>query len=301
MKFNGLSLAIAALTAATVGSLLDLAKPAVASTIQLIGLDSNNSLIFFDASNPTRQTSSSSVTGIDGTLLGIDFRPANGLLYGLTNTNKLYTINPDTGASTFVSTLSTPFTSGTQSGFDFNPVPDRLRLVGGNDQNLRVNVDTGATITDGTLAYAAGDANFGNNPNITAAAYTNSFFGGPIPGRTTQLFGIDSALDTLVLQNPPNNGTLSTIGSLGVDFEETGGFDIFSPSAGVNTAYAASGSRVYTINLATGAATTLGSLGNRRVIGLAARSVPEPTATAALLSMGVVAGLSCYRRRVKSL
>lgn len=298
MKLNRLGIAIAAL--ATVAVCLDIAKPAVAATVQLIGLEENNSLVFFDATNPAKQTSLG-VTGVTGTLLGIDFRPVNGLLYGLTTTNNLYTINLNTGAATSVGTLSTSFTGGLRSGFDFNPVPDRLRLVGSNDQNLRVNVDGGATIVDGTLAYAVGDPNSGANPNITAAAYTNSFPGGPGPTRTTQLFGIDSTLDTLVLQNPPNNGTLSTIGSLGIDFQETGGFDIFSTGAGVNTAYAASGSDVYTINLASGAATSLGSLGSRRVIGLAARSVPEPTATGALLSLGAVAGLSFYRRRVKSL
>src|SRR5438093_788494 len=72
----------------------------------------------------------------------IDFRPANGLLYALTNeggTGRLYTIDPASGAATFRATLTadtvndpTPtYTalSGTSFGVDFNPVPDRLRVV----------------------------------------------------------------------------------------------------------------------------------------------------------------------------
>jgi hypothetical protein len=217
---------------------------------------------------------------LNGTLIGIDFRPANGLLYGVTNTSRIYTINTASGAATLVSTI-TPLTfdAGAQSGMDFNPVPDRLRLVGSNNQNLRLNVDTGVLASetgDAPLVYAEGDPNFGADPNITAAAYTNSFPGPPSPAdanpptRTTQLFNIDAGLDVLVLQNPPNDGVLTTIGSLGVDFGSTAGFDIFSPANGSNTAFAVSGSTLYSISLSTGAATSLGSLNAGPFIGLAA-------------------------------
>jgi hypothetical protein len=298
MKLNKLVTIISTLAVATTLDLLGVANPANAATIQLTGLTDNNTLVLFNPSD-TSSTKTIGVTGVEGTLLGIDFRPANGLLYGVTNTNRLYTIDNSTGTATFVSTLSTAFNAGLQSGFDFNPVPDRLRLNGANDQNLRTNVDTGAVTTDGTLAYAAGDANAGTNPNITAAAYTNSFPGGASVSRTTQLFGIDSALDVLVLQNPPNNGTLQTIGSLGIDFGSTGGFDIFSPSSGNNTAFAASGSTLYNINLSTGAATTLGTVGNGNVnlVGLAATSVPEPGTVASLIGLGVFGLLGRSRRR----
>lgn len=158
--------------------------------------------------------------------------------------------------ATLVSTLSQPFEGGTISGFDFNPVPDRLRLVGDNDQNFRINVDTGEVTVDGMLAFADGDKNSGVNPNITASAYINSFAG----ATTTQLFNIDTLLNTLVLQNPPNNGTLVTIGELGVDFDTLGGFDILSSPDGTNAAFAVSDSILYAINLETGAATKLAML-----------------------------------------
>ncbi len=166
--------------------------------------------------------------------------------------------------ATFVSTLDTPFEGGTISGFDFNPVADRLRLVGDNDQDFRINVDTGAVIVDGSLAFAEGDRNAGINPNITAAAYTNSFEG----TTSTQLYNIDTLLNTLVLQNPPNDGILTTVGELGLDFDTLGGFDILSdPDAG-NVAFAVSNNTFYSIDLDSGNATEIGMLGSDPLINI---------------------------------
>ncbi len=97
--------------------------------MQFLALTDANILVSFDPNSPA-STQRTQVTGVDGTLLGIDVRPANGLIYGLSTTNNLYTIDADSGAATLVSTLSQPFEAGAISGFDFNPVADRLRLVG---------------------------------------------------------------------------------------------------------------------------------------------------------------------------
>jgi hypothetical protein len=299
MKLNRLSTILTTAAVTTLVSLFGAVTPALAATVQLIGLTDSNSLVLFNPDNPSR-TRSVSVTGVSGNLLGIDIRPANGLLYGITDENDIYIIDIRTGEANLVSSLSPiEFEGGFESGFDFNPVPDRLRLVGSNDQNFRINIDTGAIAPldpmapafspDGTLAYAPGDDNFGVDPNITAAAYTNSFAPSPDPTRMTQLFGIDSALDVLVLQSPPNNGVLVTIGSLGVDFDTVGGFDILSDGMGGNIAYAASNSTLYSIDLSNGSAGTLGMIGDDsvRLVGLAATSVPETaTGAASLLGLG---------------
>ncbi|RCJ23261.1 hypothetical protein A6S26_01510 [Nostoc sp. ATCC 43529] len=299
MKFINLSTVITTLVVAAIFDLLSVAKPAAA--VSLVGLTEDNNLVLFDSSNPTSSTTVS-VTGVNGTLLGIDRRPANNLIYGLTNTNNIYTINPLTGVASFVSTLSSPFTGGNISGLDFNPVPDRLRVVGGNDQNFRINVDTGAVIVDGTLNPGAGDA------NITAVAYTNV---DNDPATGTTLYDIDYVSDALFIQNPPNNGTLLQVGSLGLDIISAAGFDIFTDN-GVNTAFAAltpastSGSNLYTINLTTGAATSLGTISSgKRLIGLTAIAsepnigVPEPNVGfGALLGFGAFALLGRRRKLV---
>ncbi len=317
MKLSQLSTVISAIAIATMLEMIGVVKPADAASIQLIGLDNNNNLVSFDPNNLTR-TRSVGVTGITGNLVGIDFRPRNGDLFGVTDANQVYTINPDTGVATLVLTPNaTPFTlNGTSFGFDFNPTPDAIRVVSDANQSTRLSPNTGGLAgTDTPLAYAATDLNAGKDPNIVAAAYTNSFAPSPDPTRRTTLYVIDSVLDTLATQGSmnflpgspspavsPNTGRLFTVGSLGIDFGPFGGFDILS-SNGMDTAFAASGSSVYSINLSTGAATTLGTIdgGNVNIVGLAARSVPEPGTIGALIGFGALGLLGSCRRRVKSL
>ncbi|MGB3786560.1 MAG: DUF4394 domain-containing protein, partial [Phormidesmis sp.] len=249
--------------------------------VSLVALTGNNVLVSFE-SDAQDMTASIAIRGLDGLLIGIDTRPADGLIYGLTNRQKIYTIDPDTGASTFVSELDTSFDAGKVSGFDFNPMADRLRLVGENKQDFRVNVDTGEVIVDGRIAYASDDPNRLRNPRVTAAAYTNAI----ADAETTVLYNIDTGNNTLVRQEPPDEGTLRTVGPLGVGFRAAGGFDIVSSASGENTGFAISNNTLYSINLETGAATSLGSVsfddsadGDDAFRGLTVRASPAPTPT----------------------
>ena len=242
---------------------------------QLVALTDDNTLVAFDSNNPGASRFTE-IAGVEGVLLGIDSRPADGQIYGISTANNIYTIDPDSGEATYISTLDTPFEGGTISGFDFNPVADRLRLVGDNDQNFRINVDTGEVTVDGTLAFAEGDLNEGVNPNVTAAAYTNSVDG----TETTELYNIDTLLNTLVLQDPPNDGTLQTLENLGIDFDTLGGFEIVSAAEGNNTAFAVSNTTLYSVDLTTGEAKSLGEVGSISPLnlqGLTAVSENIPT------------------------
>ena len=219
-----------------------------------------NSLISFTSQAPNRILDRETIDGMatGETVIGMDMRPATGQLYALTSTGRILVVNRSSG-STFQ--IGTPITLvGTSFGFDFNPDVDRIRIVSNAEQNLRVHPETGAVAaTDTPLAYRAGDAGAGSDPSVVGAAYTLSPFGAQaasvIP---TELYAIDSARDTLVEIDPPNAGTLVTVGALGLDVSETVQYDI----AGDQTGYAAftsssfEGVRLYSINEDTGAATT---------------------------------------------
>ena len=266
-----------------------LALPAVGSAAErLVAVDEANRIVVFSSDTP-RAITRVRVTGLGAgeRLLGLDVRPANGQLVAVTSSSRLYTVDAATGVATAIGTAPfTPAVSGGVFGFDFNPTVDRIRLTSDARQNLRLNPDTGAiAAVDGTLTYATTDAGNGTTPQVNASAYTNSIRG----ATTTQLFDIDAARDVLVLQNPPNNGTLVTVGPLGVDAQSGAGFDI-APSDGI--AWAAlrvpgqGGSQLYRINLTNGAATLVGRIGGGVAVnGLAALGVAQADTTAPTLAL----------------
>jgi hypothetical protein len=235
--------------------------------IELLALCDDGSMLGFHADRPA-EVRRVQPQGLSGRLIGIDRRPADGVLYGLTTTNEVYRIDPRTGQASLVSSLTVPFDGDARSGVDFNPQADRLRVVSHDGQNLRVNVTLGATAVDGALRYKDGDSGAGKRPRITASAYTHNVADAP----DTKLFEIDEERDVLVLQDPPNDGVLTTVGPLGIDFGPLGGFDIVTDAAGRDAGYAASGAILYAIDLTTGAARSMGTIGDGRasIVGLAA-------------------------------
>jgi len=243
----------------------------------IFALTANNGLLSFSSGTPNTMNAVVPITGLapGENLLGIDFRPANGLLYALSSQSRVYTINTKTGAASPVGAAPfAPPITGVNFGFDFNPVPDRIRVTSDADQNLRLNPNNGAlAATDTNLAFATGDPNAAANPNIVGVAYTNNFAG----TTTTTLYGIDSHLDALVLQGSvggtptsPNTGQLTTVGALGVDTLEDVGFDIAPVTgaafASLTVVGTTSSSTLFTINLATGAATMIGPIGGGQTI-----------------------------------
>jgi hypothetical protein len=236
----------------------------------------NNALLNFNPGTPSIINSTRNITGLaqGENIVGIDFRPANGQLYALSSASRIYIIDPSSGVARPLGAAAlTTALSGTNFGFDFNPTSDRIRTASDGDQTLRLNPNNGAVAAvDGTLTYAATDPNAGQNPNIVGSAYTNNFAG----TTSTTLYSIDSARDTLVTQGSigsapvsPNSGQLFTIGALGVDTGDMVGFDIAPvtnaafasltpPNGGVST--------LYTINLTTGAAASLGPIAGRQAI-----------------------------------
>jgi len=219
-----------------------------------IGLVGGNTLVTFDTE--TRAVSGTvEVSGVDS-LAGIDQRPADGLLYGVTNAGEVVTIDTASGAATVKSTLSEKLPSYDGAIVDFNPMADRLRLMGTDGTNHRVNVDDGAVTVDGSLAYEASDMHAGETPAIVAAAYINSF-GKP---EATAMYDIDATIVALIQQVSPNDGTLAAVGKLGVDGGSNYAFDIHSTEDLTNTAYLVVDNVLHTVDLETGAAESWGEI-----------------------------------------
>lgn len=298
--------------------------PATASAATAFyGVTADNHLVEFQSDNTTT-VPSKPITGLgaDERIVGLDLRPADLRLYALTSKNRFVVINPRNGAVRFVGDKALdPAVSGDRVGFDFNPVVDRIRVETNAGQNLRIDPTTGqlatSTVTptptptpgpdgttpttptptpapttvpgkpDGNLQYAGGDAGAGTTPKVTAAAYTGSF---PIASSTT-LFALDAARNSLVKQDPPNDGTLRTVGGLGTTGDPIA-FDIADNDAGYAAiTTTAGGTRVglYRVNLTSGAATPVSStfvVGTKSpLVGLAAAGEINADKTAPGLSV----------------
>lgn len=230
--------------------------------LMAVGLTADQRLVCFNENRPHDARTIGTVTGLvsGDSLVGIDFRVQDGLLYGVSKTGGVYSIDTATAVGTKVSQLTVPL-DGAQFGVDFNPAADRLRIVSDTGQNLRHNIGAGGvTLVDGALNYVAGTTATG----VTGAAYTNNDLSAMT---ATTLFSLDTALDQVALQSPPNNGTLAATGKLGMDVGSVAGFDIYNRirdgvSAGVEAlavlSVAGGDGALYSVDLLTGKASARG-------------------------------------------
>ena len=221
-------------------------------------------LVTFQSDSPGAIRATERITGLrkGEDIVAIDVRPATGRLYGVTDAGRLYVLRPRTGAATRVT--PNPFGPSMQGhtlGVDFNPVVDRLRVVSARRrENFRVDPRTGRLVDgdpalagaqrDRDLAYDANDPAAGSAPRVTAIAYTNSRRG----ATQTQLFGIDAARDALVLQAPPDQGVLRTVGRIGMNVGGPAGLDVASDGSAWAAVkrFGGRGSGLYRVNLRTG-------------------------------------------------
>lgn len=245
-----------------------LVAPSTASAIAFAVTDTAEpSLVMFDPARPGQVSSSTPLTGLSAgeTVRGLDLRPTTGALYLLTTdvlgTARLRTVDPDSAAVTAPISLSAdpadstnPYAGtnlGNGAAVDFNPVSDRLRIVGPSGDNLRVNPANGFVTTDSAIN--------GSGHTYAGAAYTNNFSG----ATTTTLYDVDYTADQLTIQNPPNDGTIVPVGSLGIIEQGTPNvaFDIAPAGTAYLAARVGGSSSLYTVNLTTGAATLIGGIG----------------------------------------
>lgn len=240
-------------------------NPAGRRNFAINGLQPGERLVGIDARTTPQTTIPQNVAGTPGTF---------DTLYGVTTANRVVAL-PITdfaanGTMTVAeaATLSTSLQGGT-FGVDFNPPADLLRIVSDTGQNLRVNLQLGreiegqarnpgfAFVDRSTRVVLNAD---GDGPEIAATAYRAA----PVNG--TFQFALDARDSSLARVVVPNDGALQRVGSLGVNIaalEQS--FDI----AGANDSLALASLRVnaanrsalYSINLTTGMASLIGSIG----------------------------------------
>lgn len=227
---------------ATAASLLAISAHAA----PVVGLAGDKTLVWFDTEKP-EISKTVELTGVDR-LIGIDLRPADNKVYGVSADGVIVTIDLESGAATAGAKLSKMLPEGVVTSVDFNPAADRLRIMGSDGTNLRAHPDTGEVTTDGSLSFEAGDANAEAMPNIVATAYINSY------GKPEKTAMYDIAADgTFIQQTKPNDGTLKTIGALGVT-SDSYAFDVQTTADGTNTAWLVAGGALHTVDLNTGMA-----------------------------------------------
>jgi len=109
---------------------------AAAPAAEVAALWGDNTISIVDTSQK-KVVKTWNITGINGKVLGIDVRPADGMLYAVGADGGIYTVDTKTGKATMKSKLETMLAAGSWATVDFNPAADRLRLMSHDGQPSR--------------------------------------------------------------------------------------------------------------------------------------------------------------------
>ncbi|MDP0500075.1 MAG: DUF4394 domain-containing protein [Verrucomicrobiota bacterium JB022] len=263
-------------------SLSILGVAAASQAYALWGVSADNSLIKFDASNPSVIQSRTAITGLNdpfASILDFDYNPNDGYFYGVDTGANVYRIRSN-GVATQIGSFGP---SGYDADMAYDPFFGNFRWVSDFAENAMLELD-GSFSFGGDFFYSVDDVNFGNTPSLTGIGIDPDF---------GEMYMIDPELDVLVQTFDPDGGELFTIGSLGLDIT---GFSslVIDDNGNLFAALSVDGftSGLYSIDLMTGAATWIGEFGE----GINAIAVPEPRVYAALAGL-LALGLAVIRRR----
>ena len=222
----------------------------------IYSVDLSNKFALFHSLSPGTVVRELPITGLllGDRIVGMDFRPLDGKLYGVGTDSRVYVVDTITAVASPVGPVFTPTVDGEHFGMVLDPATDQIRLQSAESgQNLRISPATGQVVAeDAVLAFASGDPNEAQTPAVAATAIST--------GASATTYGIDWLLDVFVRMTDPASGQVTTVGSTGVttapcaalDFAADGVLYASMTTSGVNN--------LYTMNLNTGAATSLGPI-----------------------------------------
>jgi hypothetical protein len=227
--------------------------PTPASTV-FLALDDAGALVRF-TSDATDAVTTQPVTGLAAgeRLIAIAVRPSDGVLHALGASSRLYRVDRASGVASAI--LDGPFAPGLDGdtfglafdGSDFA----RVRVTGGHAQNLALDPITGWVANDDPrLAYGDYDALAAEAPDVVTTAFARGMF-----------FGIDTTHDVLARLLHPGNGSLDSVGPLGVDAQGDAGFDVAPDGQAYAALHVDGETALYTVDLVRGAATRVAAIG----------------------------------------
>ena len=115
----------------------------------IVAVTEGGMLLRFNAGQPQKVTTIGMVRGLGANerMVGIDYRVARGVLFGLGSSGRLYTIDMTSAQARPVGAAPLAIAlEGGEFGFDFNPAVDRIRIVSNAGQNMRAHPETGASV-----------------------------------------------------------------------------------------------------------------------------------------------------------
>ena len=250
-----------------------------------------NALWIFVSNNPGGAVQVGTFTGVVGghSMRSIDFRPSNGVLYGISTTNngntaQIYTINLTTAALTAVGSpfalgASTTINNNPRVEIEWDPVTDTAKILTGasglddaasgqigRTNNFRFTPGPNTVATNTNMAYADSNVGFPFS-SVVASAFSNNTVG----AANTTLYVFDwGAFDTFGTLGGVNGTPSPDAGGLFGIFTPAGpfttgsgiGMDISGPTGIcylVHDFDAGAEMRFSTLNPATGARTDLGA------------------------------------------
>lgn len=261
------------------------------SHLDTIALNSNGRLFSFAQAAPGTTQNLTAVVGlnVNDTLVAADFRPVDGLLYGIGLAGNIYAIDPYTGlASAAVALNGGSFSglSGANFGFAVNPVDSSALVDGGVIVSSSGQLLTVDDLDAGTVSAVATLSRGGSNAQATDVAFTNAFF----QAQNTTAYVVDSSTDVLATLNT-GSGALTNVGSLSINVTDVNALYINPRNGDALGAFrVGTETRLYGINLATGATQDRGLIGDGTQTILALGRIPtaEPLIYAALSSGKVI-------------